>query len=424
MLSREDNERITRVGPDTPAGNLLRRYWQPALLSSEVTENNGEPVRLRLLGEDLLVFRDTDGRTGLVDAFCPHRRAPLFYGRNEECGLRCVYHGWKFDVDGKCVDLPSEPADSPMKAKVRLKSYPTHERGGVLWAYLGPSENMPPPPDYEWMRAPETHRHVSKTYEACNYLQALEGGLDTAHSSYLHRNNMHDSTQLRSRDGAPVISVHETVYGYCYVSNRNLGEDGNFVRVYQYIMPCQQMRPDVQKRDGGGQAKVPKINGHIWVPIDDEHTVVYNWMYGYDQNAAFSPELIESSDTTYGRGPDDFVPGTFQLKRNASNNYLIDRDAQKRGSFTGIQGVNTQDFALQEGMGPIVDRSREYLGSSDRAIITMRKLLMDAIGKVERGEDPPALDPEICGKIRPYEDILPNGTDWREAYAEQLIAKW
>ena len=171
MLSREDNERAVRVGPGTPAGELFRRYWQPALLSWELDRTDGAPLRVRLLGEDLIAFRDTENRVGLVDAYCPHRRAPMFYGRNEECGLRCVYHGWKFDVDGNCVDLPSEAADSPMKSKSKIKSYPTVEKGGVIWAYMGPAEKMPAPPNYEWTRAPETHRHVSKTYEACNYLQ-------------------------------------------------------------------------------------------------------------------------------------------------------------------------------------------------------------------------------------------------------------
>src|SRR6185312_14745311 len=176
MLRHDDNERLVRVGPGTPAGELFRRYWQPAALAEEVAAPDGPPVRVRLLCEDLVAFRDSAGRVGLVDAFCRHRRAPLFFGRNEEGGLRCVYHGWKFDVAGTCLDIPSEPADSPMKAGARLKSYPTVERGGVVWAYLGPPSLRPPEPDYEWTRAPATHRAVSKSYQATNYLQGLEGG--------------------------------------------------------------------------------------------------------------------------------------------------------------------------------------------------------------------------------------------------------
>ncbi|MGH7091287.1 MAG: Rieske 2Fe-2S domain-containing protein, partial [Stellaceae bacterium] len=181
MITREQNERLVRVGRGTPCGELFRRYWQPACISTELPEPDCAPVRVRLLGENLVAFRDTSGKLGLIDAYCPHRRAPLFFGRNEEHGLRCVYHGWKFAVRGHCVDLPSEPQGSPMQAEVRAKCYPTHEQAGIVWAYLGPENAMPAPPDYEWMRAPDTHRYVSKTYEQCNYLQALEGGLDTAH---------------------------------------------------------------------------------------------------------------------------------------------------------------------------------------------------------------------------------------------------
>src|SRR6202050_2163491 len=166
MLPREDNELITRVGPGTPMGNTMRRYWMPALLSSEIAEPDCAPVRVRLLGEELVAFRDTEGRIGLLDEFCPHRRVSLFFGRNEECGLRCVYHGWKFDVDGACVDLPSEPADSPLKQGAAIKAYPTVERGGVFWAFLAPPRLRPPEPDYEWTRAPATHRAVSKTLQS------------------------------------------------------------------------------------------------------------------------------------------------------------------------------------------------------------------------------------------------------------------
>ncbi|MDA0240575.1 MAG: Rieske 2Fe-2S domain-containing protein [Proteobacteria bacterium] len=430
MLRHDDNERLVRVGPGTPAGELFRRYWQPALLASEVAETDGAPVRVRLLSEDLIAFRDSEGRVGLVDAYCPHRRAPMFYGRNEECGLRCVYHGWKFDVDGNCTDLPSEPADSPMKAKASIKSYPTFEKGGVIWAYLGPAEQKPPVPDYEWTRAPQTHRHVSKTYEACNYLQGLEGGLDTSHSSYLHRNQMQDPTMLRTRDGAPKITVNETDYGYNYVSDRNLGDDGHYVRVYHYIMPFQQMRANTT-RGSGGRANVPKMDGHLWVPIDDYQTNVYNWMCGYDESAVLTEEFIAAAEKGAGRGVDELIPGTFQLKRNPSNDYLIDREVQKDQTFTGITGVNTQDFALQEGMGyrpemggAICDRSEEYLGTSDRAIITMRKLMLEAIKTAENGGALPGLDPDSHGKVRPHDTIVPKGAKWEEHMLEELVAKW
>jgi len=422
MISRADNERLVRVSRGTPAGELFRRYWQPACLSSELPEKDGAPVRVRLLGEDLVAFRDTGGQIGLVAAFCPHRRAPLFFGRNEEHGLRCVYHGWKFDVAGACVDLPSEPAASPMKAEVRVAAYPTFEKAGIVWAYLGPKEEMPAPPDYEWMRAPDTHRYVSKTYEACNYLQALEGGLDTAHSSYLHNMKLGDTNQLRQRDRAPRLDVVRTDYGYYYVSTRKAGEDGHYVRLYHYVLPYQQMRGGLRGIGRGND--VPKLDGHLWVPIDDEQTNVYNWGYSADPAISISAEMSEAFEHSSGRGKDDLIPGTFKLKRNLSNDYLIDRRLQKTQTFTGIDGINTQDFALQEGMGPIVDRSQEYLGSSDRAIVTLRNVLLEAISAVERGEKAPGTDPATHRGIRPYDGVVPPGGNWRDTFAEGLVCKW
>ncbi len=424
MLRQEDNERLVRVGPGTPAGALFRRYWQPAALSSELAERDGPPIRVRLLGEDLIAFRDSDGRVGLVDAFCAHRRAPLFLGRNEECGLRCVYHGWKFDVTGACVDMPSEPADSPMKAEARLKAYPTVERGGLVWAYLGPAASRPPAPDYEWTRAPTTHRAVSKSYEACNYLQALEGGLDTAHVSFLHNNKIGDRNNLFTRDSAPRIEVFETDYGYHYVAHRKIDAATQFVRVYQYIMPFQQMRPNVTQTGLSSNTKTARYDGHIWVPIDDERTWVINWMCGYDADSALDPDHVERLEAGYGRGHGDYIPGTHRLKASAANDYFVDRAVQKSTSFTGIKGINTQDLAVQEGMGPIVDRSREYLGTSDRAITVVRKLLLEATHAVERGDEPRGLEPETYRAVRPHDGLVPAGTDWRSAFAGDLIARW
>lgn len=422
MLSIEDNERLVRVGRGTPAGEMFRRYWQPALLASEITERDGAPVRVRLLGEDLIAFRDSTGRIGLVDAFCPHRRAPLYFGRNEEGGIRCVYHGWKFSADGKCLDLPSEPSTSRMIDTISIKAYPTVERGGLVWAYLGPAEKMPAPPDFEWTRAPDTHRHVSKTFEACNYLQGLEGGLDTSHSSFLHNNALVGSTDLRQRDKAPAITVEPTDYGYYYVSVRKAGADGNYVRVYQYVMPAQQMRGAVNGTQG--RSPVPKYDGHIWVPVDDENTLVYNFMCGYDENSAFSAEYLEKTEAHFGRSSNDLVPGTFRLKKSVDNDYMLDRQMQKKSNFTGITGVNTQDFAVQEGMGPIVDRSQEHLGTSDRAIVSMRRLLLEATHAVERNEPPKGTDPASSRAARPHDGLVPPDQDWRQAFATDLKARW
>ncbi|HYK80384.1 MAG TPA: Rieske 2Fe-2S domain-containing protein [Micropepsaceae bacterium] len=423
MLTPEENIRLTRVSRGTPMGELLRRYWQPACLSTELPENDGTPLRLRLFGEDLIAFRDSEGKIGLVDAFCPHRRAPLFFGRNEECGLRCVYHGWKFDRTGACVDMPSEPAGTTLQSKVKLLAYPIVEKGGVVWTYMGPKELIPAEPDYEWTRAPASYRFVSKTFENCNWLQALEGGLDTSHSSFAHNNFGNNKSEPRQRDRSPRIDVERTDYGYYYVSTRNLGEEGSYVRVYQYLMPAQQMRAN-NVGWFGGKNEVPRADGHIWVPIDDTTTHVYNFMCSYDQTVELTPEWIESRETQMGRGQNDLIPGTFRLKKNQSNDYAIDRQMQKTQNFTGIVGVNTQDFALQEGMGPICDRSKEFLGASDKAVVAMRRLMLEALDIAQNGGTLRGLDPQSCRAVRPHDRIVPPGQDWRQLFESELRAKW
>lgn len=423
MLKPEENERLVRVGPGTPGGAFMRSYWQPALLSSEVAEKDCPPVRVRLLGENLIAFRDTEGRVGLVDAYCPHRLAPLFFGRNEECGIRCVYHGWKFTVDGKCVDMPSEPDGTRLIDKVRLKAYPTYEAGGIVWCYMGDPARQPPPPDYEWLRVPATHRHVTKTFEHCNYLQAMEGGFDTAHSSFVHNNDIGNDKELRNRDRHPRIEVERTDFGYTYSSTRTIDAQQNYVRVYHFVMPHQQLRGAVTD-PRGGRAEVPRVEGHLWVPIDDVSTFVYNFSYGYDESAVLTQEFRKKADKFAGRGEDDMIPGTFILKRNPSNDYLIDRELQRTKTYTGIVGLNTQDFALQEGMGPIVDRSKEFLGTSDKAVIMLRRLLLEGIDAVEQGQQPRGVNPEHSRHIRAYDDVVPNGKSWREAFGANLKARW
>jgi len=424
MLKPEENERLVRVGPGTPGGNVFRRYWQPALLSDELPEPDCPPVRVRILGEDLIAFRATDNTIGLVDAFCPHRRAPMFFARNEACGLRCVYHGWKFDATGKCVDMPSEPPDSLFKEKVTIAAYPTWEGGGMVWTYMGPPALQPPPPDYEWLRVPQTHRYVSKTFESCNYLQGLEGGLDTAHSSFAHNERLNDPTWIRNRDTHPKLEVEKTDYGFTYASTRDLGDDGLYVRVYHYLMPAQQLRGNVTNWAGGTRAATPKLDGHIWVPIDDEHTWVYNMMYGYDEAVPISEEFALKDEAFFGRGHDDLIPGTYQLKAGLGNDYFIDREKQKTKTFTGIRGINTQDFALQEGMGAIPDRSKERLGTTDRAIIVTRQLLLEACDTVAENGSPRGVEPTTYRDVRAYDCVIPRDRNWRDEFASELSAKW
>ena len=285
---------------------------------------------------------------------CPHRRAPLFFGRNEDCGLRCVYHGWKFDVNGACVDMPSEPPDSLFKTKVTVAAYPTFEAGGVIWAYMGPPELKPPVPDFEWMRAPATHRFVSKTWSDCNWLQGVEGGIDTSHSSFAHNERIHDKKGagwVRNRDGAPRLDVDKNDYGFSYSSVRNLGADGFYVRVYHFVMPYTQMRGSITAMEGG-RAKVPKFDGHMWVPVDDEHSYVFNMLWSYDESVTITAEYAEWWESFCGRGTADLLPG-YKLKRNLTNDYMIDRERQKTQTFTGI--IDQHKTSRHEA-GPIVDR--------------------------------------------------------------------
>ncbi|HEX6212990.1 MAG TPA: Rieske 2Fe-2S domain-containing protein [Methylomirabilota bacterium] len=412
MLSREDNERLTRVGRSTPMGTTMRRYWIPALLARELPEPDGPPVRVRLLGEDLVAFRDTRGRIGLLDEFCPHRRASLFFGRNEECGLRCVYHGWKFDAAGRCVDMMNEPDAHGFKEKIAITSYPTVELGGIVWAYLGPAERRPAPPAFGWLRIPASHLQVSKVIQESNWLQGLEGGIDTSHAPIMHRLLTTETTRPGFRPDnpfvrgkAPTLAVDETDYGYRYAGIRPLDESSVHVRTYHFILPFHQIRPS------RSESGVPLMAGHSWVPIDDENTMVYNWEFSTTDAPLTAEDRLERR---LGNGPLDVDPTTFRSIRNRRNNYMLDRQVQKTETFTGIDGINTQDRAIQEGMGPIVDRSREHLGPADRAIIQARRLLLEAVKVVTDGGTPRGIEPTYA-TVAAAEAVLPRDTDWREA---------
>jgi phthalate 4,5-dioxygenase oxygenase subunit len=423
MLSREENELLTQVGLGTPMGDIMRRYWLPALLSRELPAPDCPPARVKLLGEELVAFRDTDGRIGLLEEHCPHRLASLFLGRNEERGLRCVFHGWKFDVNGSCVDMPNEPLESRFKEKVQTKSYPTLDLGGVIWTYMGPPEKMPPPPGMEWTRAPETHRFVSKTIEYCNYLQAIEGGIDTVHSSFLHNNDLSNKKNLKRVDTAPRLEVERTPYGFRYAGIRNIGEIGLYARVYHFVLPFQQMRSHQINfiAGDGSRQEVPTLDGHMWVPVDDENTMIYNLTLAADEDKPLRQEHVLATEARLGRGPDG---ETTVRHRTRANDWLIDREMQRTKTFTGIAGINTQDLAVQESMGSIVDRSREHLGSTDKAIIAFRRILLDLIKDLEEGKDPLGTDPSTYRNVRAADLMLPKDTPWQEGAKDQLVARW
>jgi phenylpropionate dioxygenase-like ring-hydroxylating dioxygenase large terminal subunit len=419
MLPREENALLMQAGPGTPLGETLRRYWIPALLSWELPEPDCPPVRVPLLGEALVAFRDTHGRLGLLDEFCPHRRVSLFFGRNEECGLRCVYHGWKFDVDGQCVDMMNEPAEYDFKTKIRAQAYPTVELGGLIWAYLGPPALQPPPPKFAWTQAPDSHRHVSKVVQECNWLQALEGGIDTSHVPILHRTFAMQSQSPGwtpatpwVRAIAPTMVVEPTDYGHQYYGLWDINEAERHIRGYHFVMPFHQLRPSFTAE---GHAAVA---GHMWVPMDDDTCMVYNW----DLSLTAAP-LTEADrlEQRLGNGPAEVdQQHGFRSRRNRGNNYLLDRQRQKHETFTGIEGINTQDRAVQESMGAMVDRSAEHLGPADKAIIQARRLLLQALRTVQAGGTPPGVLPTYY-TLQAIERVVPRDAEWWEMLRAEML---
>jgi len=423
MLSIKDNEYLCRIGPGTPMGNLMRQYWMPAIRSDELPAPDCPPVRIKLLGEELIGFRMTSGKVGLIQNACPHRGASLFFGRNEEEGLRCVYHGWKFDATGQCVDMPSEPAESNFKNKVRAKAYPTYERNGIIWAYMGPKEVPPPLPDIEANMLCEGPHQVSVLLRDCNWMQGLEGEMDTVHAAFLHFGTaQYDSFERGSFDfyhyrqrSARFVTI-ETDYGVANGAYRPAEEDTYYWRVTQILFPFYHMLP------GGKLGEVIRIGAYV--PMDDEHTL--HWEIGtFKPDGTADPRALMRGNLGMDAplGSRRLPNGTgwferFRSDQNMANDFLIDREAQKRGeSYTGIAGVRIQDCAVTESMGPIYKRHQEHLGTTDAFIIrTRRKLMAAARALEEHGIAPPGAEDPTVYRQRSGEIILPRSQDWWEAY--------
>jgi phthalate 4,5-dioxygenase oxygenase subunit len=390
MITAKQNDDLTRTGPGTLMGDLFRRYWLPALHASELPAPDCPPVRVKLLSENLIAFRDTLGRLGLIDEFCAHRGVSLWFGRNEECGLRCPYHGWKYDVSGQCVDLPSEGDSGPMRQRIKLKSYPCIEAGGVIWTYMGPPELKPAPPAFEWVSVAPERRFVSKRLQECNYLQALEGGIDSSHVSFLHSGALKSDPLFvgskgnvyNERDRMPQFDVVEFEGGLLIGARRNAENNRYYWRITPWILPTHTIIPP--------RADHP-LGAHVWVPIDDQN----NWAWSINYHPARALTADERAAMTSGQGiHNKYVPGTFVPLANKTNDYLMDRAAQKAGKhFSGVEGIAMQDASLQESMGPIQDRTRENLCPTDRGIVMTRRMLLQAAESNRRGGRLPALDP-------------------------------
>ncbi|HLG73499.1 MAG TPA: Rieske 2Fe-2S domain-containing protein [Chloroflexota bacterium] len=398
MLPTELNDLITKTDPGTPGGNLLRRYWLPALLSEEIPEPDSPPAQVRIMGEELVAFRDSNGRIGLLEEHCLHRGTSLFYGRNEECGLRCIYHGWKYDVDGNVLDTPAEPADSNFKNKLKHVSYPVVETGGIIWAYLGPKDKQPPFPHFYWSDLPASHCYVTKCWQECNYLQGLEGESDSSHLSFLHREfSMEGEQRLYAFDSAPAYEIEETDFGLRMVATRKGPESTSYVRVSSFVMPSGCFIPALNKEY------------HLYVPADDTHS----WRYdlGWFEDREARPEDVNRKPEI---GPD------YRRLRTQANHYLQDRDVQRTRTFTGIQNFLNHDSCATETMGPRYDRSREHLGVSDKAVIAVRRRLIDAAQALECGEEPPMphVGDDVLTHIDTRTDLVPPGVHWREHWPD------
>jgi phthalate 4,5-dioxygenase len=415
-MTPEENELLCRVEGDAPMGAIMRRHWIAACLSEEVAEPDSAPIKVRLLGENLVVFRDSKGRVGVLDEYCSHRRASLVFARNEECGLRCLYHGWKFDVDGNVVEMASEPPGSKIPDSVKHKAYPTREAGGFVWCYMGPPEEMREFEPPAFAPAPDVRVSATKVRVRCNWAQILEGQIDSAHSSSLHSSDMvpaqvegaqaTEANWLRpSTDKAPRFQIERTSYGFRYAAIRrpiNNEATHDYIRTTVYIAPY--------------TALIPPNNVHnvatLLTPEDDTSTMFYFIAWnGPDKPGIDADAWRKFNVLQWGIDVDRHFNGV----RSADNLYQQDRESMKHGNFTGISGIPNQDIAMWEGMGPIGDRSKERPGASDVAVVAFRRLMVEAARSVQNGG--PAIGttaPHIPhATISSYEGVVPKTTNWR-----------
>jgi phthalate 4,5-dioxygenase len=419
VLKKEINDLLTQTGPGTPMGNLFRQYWIPALLAEELPEDDCPQVRVKLLSARMIAFRDSNGRYGLIDEFCAHRGASLWFGRNEEGGLRCAYHGWKFDVTGQALEVPSEPENSNFCEHVKLTAYPLVKIGDVLWTHMGDPANRPPLPEFEFAHVPAEQNYTSKRWQESNWLQAFEGGIDSSHVSFLHSGGLKSDPLFKGAKGneynladlRPYFEVADADGGLFVGARRNAEEDSYYWRITPWVMPNFTLVPP--------RGDHP-VHGHFWVPIDDENC----WAYSFDYHPTRPLTTAEIEAMKAGHGVhSDNIPGTYRPKANKDNDYLMDREAQRTGEFfSGVRGIAIQDASLQESMGPIVDRSKERLVSADSGIIKARQKLRKAVLALqEKGTVPPGVDP-AHHRVRSAAVVLPRDASFIDSSRDALTA--
>jgi phenylpropionate dioxygenase-like ring-hydroxylating dioxygenase large terminal subunit len=423
MLTKAQNETLTRTGPGTAMGALFRRFWAPVALSRELPDPDGPPIRVKVLGEELIAFRDSAGGVGLVEPRCPHRGANLFFGRYEGGGIRCAYHGWKFDVKGQCLEIPTLERDAPtyehLRTRAGIVAYPTREWGEIIWAYLGPAEAMPPLPELEFALVDPAQRYVSKKLQECNWAQAAEGAVDTAHFSFLHAPvgegaiaklppGYADQVRWMQVDGAPRYTVVEHGAGLIMAGARRGDAGETYWRIAQYLMPNHSLAP--------GGAAGQSYHGQTWVPIDD----VSCWVFTYSWNPDRPLGEAERASYASGFGVHAAVDAGYVPLRRRSNDYLIDRHAQRHESFTGIDGISEQDAAIQDSQGFIHDRTRELLGPTDLGVSRLRALMLGAARDLEAGASPAwAMKPEAY-RVRSGAIVTPEALAFDEVMVRRF----
>jgi phenylpropionate dioxygenase-like ring-hydroxylating dioxygenase large terminal subunit len=426
-MQSKDSEDLTRVGPGTVMGNFMRQYWIPAAKSSELKAGD-PPVRLMLLGERLMAFRDSDGRVGVMDHMCPHRNASLVLGRNEEGGIRCIYHGWKFDVEGRCVDMPSVPPAQCFKEKVKAHAYKTVERNGIVWVYMGPRQDAPPPlPMYEATLLGEGEVDFFFMQRSCNWMQALEGDIDTSHFGFLHVGHLDPDDvpeghplEHTAGERAPEYHVRDTAWGTTYGAYRTVKPETIYWRFANYMFPFWTQTP---------QGPFPvNIQARAWVPMDDTHTMMIFWRRRNRDLRQTSEPLKNGRPLGGSRQQPEWAPpdtgwhGRYRVKADESNDWLIDREAQRTNRiYSGIDHIGLQDQAVTESMGAITDHSREHLGPGDLMIARTRRRALAAARAFAAGTAAPGVDqPEIMTDARSGFFEMHQSVEWQQAYVDKM----
>jgi phenylpropionate dioxygenase-like ring-hydroxylating dioxygenase large terminal subunit len=420
MLSREDNNRLTQVGPGTPMGEMMRMYWHPIATSAELPHPDCDPLRSRLLGEDFVVFRDTNGKVGVLDELCTHRGASMALGRVEEGGIRCIYHGWKFAVDGTIMDM-SNNADSTYIEKLKAPAYPVVERSGLIWTYIGPKDKQPPFRTFAFDEVPESNRILFRVNTHANYLQMWEGGTDSSHVGILHSNltrpgwlkenndssgpELNDMVSDAWDDMSPKLDIENTAFGFHYASIRKIqGQNPRHnVRLVPLFLP------------NGRVIQFPDFFTTVFdVPIDDEHTASYL----IDASATRKLDLQERLKRSGMTEERFYANNTFVA--DWSNGYWQDRAAMKnKTNWSGFKGITQEDAVISTSMKPIYDRTKEHLVAADAAIVRLRKRLLDCLKKIEKGEEPIGVQLQDMTNVIGFDVDMPDGSEWRKQAAKQ-----